>query len=935
MNPFRASRSLLMGILVAAAYFAMAAVGDRFAALYDGYAPFWPAAGLASGVLVVLGIRYAPAIALASIAGSMLNEHSLHLSIWFGCVDAAEAVIVAWVVRRAAVETALARLSDVARFGGAAAAGAAVNAILNGPVFMQVVPAPGLSIEAVLLGWLAGNTIGHVIVGGLILVWAAPGPPARTVAAGERVSIALATAAVSFIVFLQPHPNAAHWKYLALALVTWTAVRLGQRTVSATLVGLSAIAAWAVVRGTGPFTPLDGPSLQVFLGVCGLAGFGVAAVAAEREDAASLRDREARYRELADASPNLMWTGRSDGTIEFINRRGREYTGCPECPGDMSWMSLVHPEDADTALAAIRAGLTGRHTFTTEQRIKRTDGEYRWHWCVAVPTEDGAPHGPRWIGTATDIHDRKLAELEVNYWRAHYERAQAVGQLGSWESEAPIGNDRLVWSSELYRIFGVTPDGFEGRTGDFYERVHPDDRDRVRRAAAESIAAGSRYSIDHRIVRPDGEIRWVHEEADVTSGADGSRRFVGVCRDITDRVRAEDERRSLEATLLQAQKLESLGILTGGIAHDFNNLLVGILGNASLALLDLPPDAPARRAVERIETSSLRAADLVKQMLAYSGKAALQFERVDVSALVREMGDLLTTAITKKASLRYELSDTLPPVEADPTQLRQIVMNLITNASDAIDDRGGTIRIATGVLDIDRGLATTLLAGFDAAPGPYVRIEVSDSGVGMDRATQSRMFDPFFSTKFAGRGLGLAAVQGIVRSHGGAVRVESAPGAGTSFVVLLPCATGSMARIPGIEPSRAALTNLFSGTALLVDDEDGVRQAIGRMLERFGFSVLQASGGVDGLAMHETHRASIVLVVLDLTMPDMSGADVFVQLRARDATLPVLLASGYGPAEAADPLGADQFSAFLQKPFRPQALADTVATLLKVPTIAR
>jgi len=472
----------------------------------------------------------------------------------------------------------------------------------------------------------------------------------------------------------------------------------------------------------------------------------------------------------------------------------------------------------------------------------------------------------------------------------------------------------------------VDPARFDGRIDTFYDLVHPDDRARVRQAADEAIRRGGGYSVDHRIVRPGGEVRWVHEEGDISTAADGSGRMVGVCRDVTDRIRAEEERRGLEASLLQAQKLESLGILAGGIAHDFNNLLVGILGNASLALVDLPHESPARDSLQRIETSSLRAADLVRQMLAYSGKTTLTIERVDASALVREMGDLLTTAISKRARLRYDLASTLPAVEADPTQLRQVVMNLITNASDALGDGGGTITISTALVSV--AATEPGAAGMPVPAGSYVEIEVADTGIGMDEATAARIFDPFFSTKFTGRGLGLAAVQGIVRSHRGTIRLRTAPGVGTTFTIMLPATAG----IPSaVAPSgRHALPPAprLSGTALVIDDEEGVRQAIGLMLQRTGLEVVAAGGGREGIEQFERHQGALKVVVLDLTMPDMGGAEVLAALRARAPHLPVIIVSGYTRADAVTAMGTDAAVVFLQKPFRPQELADAIGSVL-------
>jgi PAS domain S-box-containing protein len=916
--------ALAKGLGLTVAYVAAVNLGQAFGVLYDGYAPFWPAAGVGSGGLAVLGTAYAPAVAIGSLI-EVLPKYPLPAALWFTFADTLEPVLVALLLRRLAVDYRLSQPKDVVRFSCAAIAGGLVNAGLNAPAYVAYGPSPTLTVAGIVVGWTIGNAIGHMAVGGTILVLYAGRAERLRAGLAERVVIAAATVAASAWVFLVPRAAAVPRLYVVLALVTWTAVRLGQRAIGLAVLGISALAAWAVTRGTGPFAPSDGPALQVFLGVYGLAAFGIAAVAAEREQAATLRERESSYRVLADASPNLMWMARATGGVEFVNAKTQEYFGLRGTGHE--WLAFVHAEDRPALVQAWTDATTRGIPMHLEIRLRRADGSTRWHLLFMVPVTEEPDHDLRWVGTATDIHDRKLAELELESWQRHYERAQAIGQLGSWESPRPSSGP-IVWSSELYRIFGVEPSAFDGRVESFYALVHPDDRAAVERAAATAIAGGARYSIDHRIVRSDGEVRWVHEEADISEARDGTRRLVGICRDITDRVRAEAERRTLEASLLQAQKLESLGILAGGIAHDFNNLLVGILGNASLALLDLPGDAPAREAIERIEISSQRAADLVRQMLAYSGKAAMTLERVDASALVKEMGDLLTTAISKKASIRYSLAPDLPSVEADATQLRQVVMNLITNASDAISDAGGSITIGTSL--VTPATPETGAAGTVVVPGTYVAITVSDTGVGMDDETATRIFDPFFSTKFAGRGLGLAAVQGIVRSHRGSIRVESAPGRGTTFTVLVPASTGGAAAATGA--ARPVTAASLEGTALVVDDEEAVRQAITLMLQRAGLQVVGAAGGHEALARFHELRDTISVVVLDLTMPDLGGPEVLASLRRVAPRVPVILVSGYSRDDAVgavDASGDNGPQVFLQKPFRPQELADAVRAAME------
>ncbi|TVQ92894.1 MAG: PAS domain-containing hybrid sensor histidine kinase/response regulator [Deltaproteobacteria bacterium] len=385
---------------------------------------------------------------------------------------------------------------------------------------------------------------------------------------------------------------------------------------------------------------------------------------------------------------------------------------------------------------------------------------------------------------------------------------------------------------------------------------------------------------------------------------------------------AEEARARLEERALQAQKLESLGVLAGGIAHDFNNMLTGILGNASLALRAVPPGSPLFDLLRDIETAGVRAAELTKQMLAYSGRGRFVIEPVDLSALVAEMNHLLRSVISKNAIIKLDLEKDLPKISGDATQIRQVVMNLITNASDAIGDARGTLSIRTGCGWVDAATLQDSYVDDDLPQGEYIYLEVSDTGIGMNSETQERIFEPFFTTKFAGRGLGLAAVLGIVRSHRGALKLQSEPGQGTSFRVFFPRADQDPAPIAA--SSRKALEPASLGV-LVVDDDDAARAVARRMLRRAGFGVFSVSDGVEALGTYRDHRADIHVVLLDLTMPGMDGAEVLEALRATDAEVRVVLSSGYSEQEATGRLAGRGEAVFLQKPFRYDDLVDAIA----------
>jgi len=386
----------------------------------------------------------------------------------------------------------------------------------------------------------------------------------------------------------------------------------------------------------------------------------------------------------------------------------------------------------------------------------------------------------------------------------------------------------------------------------------------------------------------------------------------------------EQERLSLERQVLHAQKLESLGVLAGGIAHDFNNILTSIVGNTDLALMKLPPESPCIDNLRRVESSAAKATDLAKQMLAYSGKGRFVVEPIDLNRLLEEMLHILEVSISKHAILRFNLANILPSVEADATQIRQVVMNLIINASEAIGEKSGVISITTGCMDCDSSYLKDVWLDENIRPGLYVYLEVADTGCGMTKETMKNMFDPFFTTKFTGRGLGMAAVLGIIRGHKGAIKVYSELGKGSTIKILLPASDKPQELFNG---SAHESEWRGSGVILLVDDEETIR-GIGReMLTELGFEVITAKDGREALEIFKKNM-SIATVILDLTMPHMDGEQCFRELRRLAPELKVIISSGYNEHEVTQKFVGKGLAGFIQKPYKLSTLRDVISKIL-------
>jgi PAS domain S-box-containing protein len=528
----------------------------------------------------------------------------------------------------------------------------------------------------------------------------------------------------------------------------------------------------------------------------------------------------------------------------------------------------------------------------------------------------------------------RTAELRVSHEELSraYEASRLLASIVESSDDAIIGKSLVgiiqSWNSGAQRLYGYTAEEIVGHN---ISELVPPDRLREESDILERLRNGERVDHFETVrLRKGGGLVEVSLTISPIREKDG--RILGasdVARDITDQKRSAD-------IVLQAQKLESLGVLAGGIAHDFNNLLVGILGNASLALDQLEPDAPARTTIHEVVAAGERAAALTRQMLAYSGRGQFILERMDLSTQVRETVRLIRAAVSRSVELRLELAEDLPAIEADTAQVQQLVMNLVINGAEAIPNgKPGTVTIATRPQRVDE-LSVRAQGGIgdnEIKSGMYVLLEVRDNGSGMDEVTQARIFEPFFTTKFTGRGLGLAAVLGIVRGHCGSIQVSSTFGHGTVFRVLLPALTGTPERLPRQEQKTPELSG--QGAILVIDDEEMVRRLARQALEHYGYSVLLAENGERGLEVFRRNEDHIQCVVLDMTMPVMSGEATLLWLKSLRADIPVILSSGFSEAEAAPRFQGKGLAGFIQKPYKASALAEKVKDTISRTSVPR
>jgi len=636
----------------------------------------------------------------------------------------------------------------------------------------------------------------------------------------------------------------------------------------------------------------------------------------------ALRESEERYRAVAENALAGIGVSDQDENLVFVNVSFAAMLGyqVEELVG-MNLGDLVDERELARfqQFTELRKNNV-RNRYAT--KLRRKDGTWAHLEVSAAPMRDESGTFQGTLAVILDITNRQQYDAAL---RESEERYRAVAE----NALAGIGisdeRENLVYANHSFAaMLGYRQEEIVGLN--LRELVDADELARFQRLTAlRKEGVQNRY--ETRLRRKDGSL--AHLEVSAAPMWDSNGKFIGtlaVLLDMTERIRAEEERRELEAQIQHAEKLKSLGVMAGGIAHDFNNLLASILGNAEIALHDLGSDSAVRAPVTDILQAARRAADLTKQMLAYSGKSRMVSEEIDLATLVRELHALLQSIVTKKVALELDLAGDLPAVEADPSQLRQVVMNLVANASEAIGEDSGTVVVRTSVTRCDRALLSRIDGRRELREGLYVTLEVEDSGSGMNTEIRNRMFEPFFTTKFPGRGLGLASVHGILRAHQGAIDVETAPGKGTVVRAYLPALDHAVHEQLPVEPVEDEWRG--SGTVLIVDDEAVVRRVADRMVRRLGFGSLLARDGAEALEVYESNRDDIVLVLLDLAMPVMDGEEAFLKLRCLRGDLPVLLSSGYSEEHAARRFAGQGLSGFIQKPYRMAALRERVRAAL-------
>jgi two-component system cell cycle sensor histidine kinase/response regulator CckA len=627
-----------------------------------------------------------------------------------------------------------------------------------------------------------------------------------------------------------------------------------------------------------------------------------------------------RTAEILESIPDAFMALDREFRFTYVNQAAEILLAKPraELLGKNVW-SLYPEVLGSIAEARSRRGLAERTPLHFEYYYPVWN---RWAYVSAYPDRGGGL-----LISFRDVTGEKHRQAASRETEERYENEEELSRLAAIVDASDdaimslaLDGTVLTWNGGAEQIYGYSAQEMIGRNMSLIDSRGGSREEREQ--ILESVKRGESFrNFQTSRIRKDGRLIWISVTASPIRGRSGE--VVA----ISSTVREITEIRALEEQLRQAAKLESLGVLAGGIAHDFNNLLVGILGNASLVKDLLPPSSAARPMLDGVINAGERAAELTRQLLAYSGKGKFVIQPVDISGLVRDMTKLAQASIPKSVALQLRLAPSLPLVVADLAQLQQLIMNLVINAAEAIGDNPGSATVTTGEQQIAEGETAGTTVGADpVTPGTYVFFEVADTGSGMDEATVARIFDPFFTTKFTGRGLGLSAALGIVRGHQGYIQVTSSPGRGSTFRVLLPAGRENAALEP-VQERKEDLTG--SGVILLVDDEDLVRGAAAAMLEYLGYTVLEAANGEEAIELFQRNLSRIILVIVDLSMPVLNGEECLRRLKSIKPHVPVLLSSGFSETGAARRFQAAGVATYLQKPYNTQHLAERVKAALR------
>jgi PAS domain S-box-containing protein len=624
-----------------------------------------------------------------------------------------------------------------------------------------------------------------------------------------------------------------------------------------------------------------------------------------------LRASEARFADAQRLAKVGSWE--RDLETERVQWSGEMFRifGLPkEAPPNYgAVMGYIHPKDREKTVEADQKIRSSNGPVDVEYRVVRRDGNMRFVRSIVEAIKDDLGTPIRIVGATQDITEQVEARELARESEERLKRAERIAHVGNWTWEIPT--NRVSWSEELFRIFGK-PESFTPSYESFLQSVVPHDRDRVTESLRSSLTEKDRSSSEFQIARPNGEVRTIICISEIVlDEEDTPTHMFGACQDITDFRRAQEE-------AMAAQNLETVGTLANGIAHDFNNLLGAVLAQAELALDDVAAGANPGEALKTIRDIAVRGSEIVRQLMIYAGQEKDIPGPVEISKTVEEMIELLKVSVSKNATLETDLGKDLPPVRANAAQISQILINLVTNASEAIGARDGAIRVTTRRAAIRQDSPAAVR---DRLPeGEYLKLVVSDTGEGMSPETQARVFDPFFTTKSDGRGLGLAVVQGIIRVLGGAIHLDSELGKGATFEILLPCADTGAAEC---EPMSRTEEPAPPFTILVVEDEDPLRQATSKMLRKAGYSVLEAEDGSAALDTVRTEKSPISVLLLDVTLPGTPSCAVLEEARRLRPDTRVIVTSAYNEDMAAAALHGT-FERFIRKPYRLGDLADLI-----------